>query len=328
MTRPAIHARIPIFPYATSLQGARLDNLCEEFTGKRRDLVLDYHELSPTAPAEIIQRGGKIYEQIQGNFLPRRLRFAGIEQPKISGAYKKLEETSLDHPAREIRDMLRWIPRGHRLTFCILFSSSWEPEDDIHFYTREVFQEKRLSEAVFASLERDWSPAPLTRAGIVPFTPKLYERFGGDPITINMDGRTCHHKLFIGGTDIQPKRRPQVSAVLNLGEKPSRWVKRGILHPNDRAENKGEGPRGMSVDEICEEAHWVLDHLQRNQSVLVHCAAGMNRSSTICCAVLILLEGLSAKKALERVREHHPWARPDSNHWLKLRWLAKDRQGD
>jgi hypothetical protein len=50
----------------------------------------------------------------------------------------------------------------------------------------------------------------------------------------------------------------------------------------------------------------------------------MNRSSTICCAVLILLEGLPAEKALERVREHHPWARPDGNHWLKLRWLGMD----
>jgi protein-tyrosine phosphatase len=55
---------------------------------------------------------------------------------------------------------------------------------------------------------------------------------------------------------------------------------------------------------------------------LVHCSAGFNRSVTVCCAVLILLEGLSADAALARVREHHPWARPDSQHWLALRWLA------
>jgi predicted protein tyrosine phosphatase len=114
-----------------------------------------------------------------------------------------------------------------------------------------------------------------------------------------------------------------VNAVLNLGENPSRWVKSGILHPDDRAINKGEGLQGMSVDEIQEEANWVIERLQKKQSVLVHCAAGMNRSSTICCAVLMLLEELSAEDALQRVREHHPWARPDSQHWLKLRWLAK-----
>jgi dual specificity phosphatase 12 len=66
----------------------------------------------------------------------------------------------------------------------------------------------------------------------------------------------------------------------------------------------------------------VIEHLKNKQRVLVHCVAGMNRSTTICCAVLILLEGLSAEAALERVREHHPWARPDSHHWLMLRWLA------
>jgi dual specificity phosphatase 12 len=78
----------------------------------------------------------------------------------------------------------------------------------------------------------------------------------------------------------------------------------------------------MTLAEICEEADWVIERLKNNQRVLVHCVAGMNRSTTICCAVLILLEGLSAEAALERVRQHHPWARPDSHHWLALRWLA------
>jgi protein-tyrosine phosphatase len=78
----------------------------------------------------------------------------------------------------------------------------------------------------------------------------------------------------------------------------------------------------MGAHEIVDEARWVIERLQAGRRVLVHCAAGMNRSATICCAVLILLEGLSAEAALERVREHHPWARPDSHHWLALRWLA------
>lgn len=37
-----------------------------------------------------------------------------------------------------------------------------------------------------------------------------------------------------------------------------------------------------------------------------------------------LLEGLSAEAALARVRKTHPWARPDSRHWLKLRWLGRN----
>ena len=79
----------------------------------------------------------------------------------------------------------------------------------------------------------------------------------------------------------------------------------------------------MSLEEIRQEAEWVAERLQAGKRVLVHCVAGMNRSSTICCATLILLEGLSAETALERVRKTHPWARPDSRHWLKLRWLGQ-----
>jgi protein-tyrosine phosphatase len=110
---------------------------------------------------------------------------------------------------------------------------------------------------------------------------------------------------------------------LNLGEEASKWVKAENSPACDRWANKGEGPEGMKVDEIRHEAEWAVERLKAGERVLIHCVAGMNRSSTICCAVLMLLEGLSAEKALERVREHHPWARPDSNHWLALRWLEK-----
>jgi protein-tyrosine phosphatase len=78
----------------------------------------------------------------------------------------------------------------------------------------------------------------------------------------------------------------------------------------------------MDVAEITREAQWVIERLRAGQRVLVHCSAGLNRSVTICCAVLILLERVSAEAALEWVREHHPWARPDTHHWLALRWLA------
>jgi len=33
------------------------------------------------------------------------------------------------------------------------------------------------------------------------------------------------------------------------------------------------------------------------------------------------VEGLTAEAALDRIRQHHLWAGPDSHHWLVLRWL-------
>jgi protein-tyrosine phosphatase len=82
----------------------------------------------------------------------------------------------------------------------------------------------------------------------------------------------------------------------------------------------------MSPDEIRFEAEWVIERLKAEKRVLVHCVAGMNRSSTICCAILMMLEELTAEQALARVREHHPWARPDSHHWLALRWLVETKK--
>jgi hypothetical protein len=38
------------------------------------------------------------------------------------------------------------------------------------------------------------------------------------------------------------------------------------------------------------------------------------------------LERLNAEAALERVGQHHPSARPDSHHWLALRWLEMNQK--
>jgi predicted signal transduction protein with EAL and GGDEF domain len=159
--------------------------------------------------------------------------------------------------------------------------------------------------------------------GLVPQPRQIYDQYGGDPVRIHVNGKSYEDRLFVGGLEHQPDYRPEVNAVLNLGEKPSVWVKGGEINPNDRTVEKGEGSQGMPVDDIRAEANWVIDHLVKEESVLVHCVAGMNRSTTICCAVLMLLEGLSADAALRRVREAHPWAKPDSYHWLALRWLEK-----
>jgi hypothetical protein len=159
-------------------------------------------------------------------------------------------------------------------------------------------------------------------ARLVPNPKSLHLKFGGNPVTVRVNRQVRHRRLFIGGLEMQGAQRPNVDAVLNLGESPSLWAESQPPDARDRWVHKGEGRDGMSIEEITEEALWAIERLRQEQRVLVHCVAGMNRSSTICCAIVMLLEGLSAEQALERVRRDHPWARPDSSHWLKLRWLA------
>lgn len=315
------HARIVHLSLGASLQGAVLDFCEEERHSGKLDLTLNVRALEHTS-SELFERKGVIYERVKGSYIPAQLHFFGISELKTSDFFTNIANLPPNDSMRTISDLLAWRQPKRQDVFYLFFMQAPQA-DNLMFFARRATSERFCRRSTPVTLERDWSPPPPQPARLVPQPKQLHQKFGGDPVTIHMNGRVRHHKLFVGGTDIQPKHRPQVDAVLNLGETPSRWVKAGHLHPSDRAENKGEGHQGMSLEEIQEEANWVIDRLQKNQSVLVHCAAGMNRSSTICCAALMLLEGLSAEAALERVREHHPWARPDSHHWLNLCWLAR-----
>jgi hypothetical protein len=322
MPKPRTHTRIIQHPFATGLQDARLEAYHEELHGKRLDVVWDYHAFEQTA-SKLFEREGKIYERVKGYFVPSRVRFTGVSELKNSAFYKNLPA---DANLRVIIDLLSWQQSERREVFYLLGMKATNA-DDLMFYARRATYERLPGEPIPATIERDWSPPPPMPAGLVPIPRAVHRQFGGDPLPVQLGPRPSHRRLFIGGVDIQPETRPQVDFVLNVGEEPSRWAKAGVTHPNDRWDNKGEGKDGMNTDEIRREAEWVIERLRSGQRVLVHCTAGMNRSSTICCAVLMLLENLSAEQALARVRETHPWARPDSRHWLALRWLAEINRG-
>lgn len=314
-----IHAHIVEHPFAPLMHGALLNSYDE----KGSDLILEVQGLQINS-SELFERDQKLYERSTGEYIPLRLRFSNISNLNRADFFTSPENFASNDVSHTIAYMLSW--RQPKVPDIFHMIGLREPSNaGMDFFARRVIYEKRDKAQMSITLERDWSPAPSMPDRLVPQPNYLYSKFGGDPITVHIDNQRHRHRLFIGGLDIQPEQRPQVDAVLNLGEQESHWVKGQNRHPHDRTINKGEGSQGMSVAEMREEAKWVIEHLKNNQRVLVHCVAGMNRSTTICCAVLILLEGLSAEAALERVREHHPWGRPDSHHWLALRWLALNR---
>jgi hypothetical protein len=321
MPKLIARTRIIKIPQSKSLQGGRLDSIRLESVGRRRDLVMDFQGFIPSVPSLLLMEQESLYERLEGHFIPRRLRFMGITNLNQIGLFKNLDSLPLTHEARAIRDMFAWRPIGQKNIFFLLIHSG--PEDtDLRFFADRILSEPRTGKSEPITFLRDWSSPPAMPARLVPDTPGLYRQFGGDPVSVRVNGKVQHRNLFIGGIEKQSATRPDVGAVLNLGEEPSRWLEAKPLDPRDRWVNKGEGRDGMSIAEITEEALWVIKHLNAGERVLVHCVAEMNRSSTICCAVVMLLEGLSAKAALERVRKRHPWARPDTHHWLSLRWLA------
>lgn len=284
---------------------------------------MDYHELQYTTPSTLFEREGHHWERIQGVYLPRRLHF--IQARIIHGEElcTYIDDLHPDHPARSLTSVLAWRTTEGKNYY--LFGIRVESYPSLLLTAQHCEGQELNTPIQKVALTRNWSPPPLSPERLVPNPRRLRQRYGGDPVAIRLNQRLYQRRLFIGGLDLQGEQRPNVHVVLNVGEEPSRWISKSPIHPSDRWDNKGEGSGGMDVDEIAEEARWVIERLEAGQQVLVHCAAGMNRSATICCAVLILAEGLSAEAALERVREHHPWARPDSHHWLELRWLATER---
>ncbi|NDJ75968.1 MAG: dual specificity protein phosphatase family protein [Chloroflexi bacterium] len=229
-----------------------------------------------------------------------------------------------DHGVRSLQGVVRWrAPDG--VERFLLFDSSPEP-GMLLFSAAEFHAEERSGVPAPAYIKRPYASPPGLPVGPVPRPHDLYQQYGGDPVVVHLGGQTCDRCLFVGGLGEQPTPRPRVDAVLNLSEDPSAWASANDTYPADRWITKGEGRAGMSVDELVAEAEWVAKRLQKGHSVLVHCSAGFNRSVTVCCATLVLLEGLSAEAALDRVREHHPWARPDAYHWLRLCWLARQQE--
>ncbi|MBN2503553.1 MAG: dual specificity protein phosphatase family protein [Anaerolineales bacterium] len=315
-------AYIPPFPYYWSIAGGRLVAFTESAVGGEQEFILDYEELQFSAPPKLDQCNGQPCEHIRGHYHPKRLRFNDIYWIKISGLYDDLDTLPMDHAARSLRGMLHW-RKSDKEPLYVLANGSVEPAALV-ISADSCMQEDRPGPVEAVAYTRNWSPAPPLPAGAMPDMDFFRQRYGGDPVSIHLHNREHPERLFIGGIDIQEEARPLVDAVLNLSENPSRWVVDEQIDGRDRWATKGEGPIGMTVEDIRAEAEWVVERLRAGQRVLVHCSAGMNRSVTIGCAALMMLEGLSAEDALARIHQNRPWARPDSHHWLALRWLAEE----
>ena len=311
------------FPYFNALANARLDRLYHDEA--QSELVLDFHELQLENPPEMIWQNGKPYEKVTGLYVPRRLRFRGVKWIECKGVYANLDETPLDHSARYTQGALYWKPASKEEKLWMLLASSSDFAK-LLLTPQEIDLEECDGDTEVANLTRNWSPTPPWSEQMMSEASTQELEFGGDAIRFLLNGEMCESNFFVGGTHNQGAQRPPVHAILNLSEEPSAWLHDSTIPPFDRWSLKNEGQDGMTSDEMIIEAQWVMKRLKEGQRVLVHCSAGFNRSVTVCCAVLILLEKMSAEEALSRVREQHPWARPDAYNWLKLKWLAHSRK--
>ncbi len=307
------------FPYFDALANARLESLT--YHEDQHEFLLDFHELVIDGSPQMYWENGQPYESLKGTYVPRRLRFTNVKWVECKGVYAKLDEISMDHPARYLQGALYWQPSPEDDTLWMVTASSPEYAKLLLAPT-EIAYEERPGLTDEANVIRNWSPTPSWEDQFMPEATEDQREFGGDPIHFLLNAEMCEDNFFVGGTHNQGELRPAVHAILNLSEEPSAWLHDSTIPPFDRWSHKGEGQDGMTIDEMILEAQWVVKRLKEGQRVLVHCSAGFNRSVTVSCAALILMEKISAEAALARIRQNHPWSRPDAYNWLKLKWLA------
>ncbi len=163
---------------------------------------------------------------------------------------------------------------------------------------------------------------PVYAATVVhPWRPWHMRVFGGSPIPVRLDpaGPFCRTRLYLGPSraELGDAHRPAVDGIVNLCELNDPWP----LSADDRRWPRGEGAQGYTWEALAADTHGVVALVRAGRTVLIHCMAGVNRSATLTCAVLMAVEGIGADAALRRVQRFHQPARPEERHWQALRQL-------
>lgn len=313
------------FPYHEEIFDGMIARI-GEISGPRRrqDVVVDFWGLRVHEPATPVLLDGRPWEVAHGERMPLRLRFAGARWVQHSGVFANAQTLAAlppGHSARRIFAVTHMRLPGS-VPMYWWYTDTPSADDVLCLRAASCGLEALPGELHPVDELRRWARRPPTLDRLVPLPRALHRRYGGDPIAIHLGRRLLRARLFVGGLRHQGAERPLVDHVLNLTSDPNPWNAAYGCHPNDRYAHKLEAVDGMGAEELLGEAAWVAERLRAGKRVLVHCVAGVNRSSTVCCAALMLLEGITAEEALARVRERHPEAAPDPYYWFLLRWLT------
>ena len=130
--------------------------------------------------------------------------------------------------------------------------------------------------------------------------------------------------IFLGNQkfahDIHMLGEMKISHIINMAEEVPDLFPDQITYKHFYRNDCIDDP----IIETFKEAHIFLDQaLQNNKRVLIHCYAGISRSSTMVGSYLIKKYGLSAEKAIEYMKQIRPIVSPNNGFRRQLEQFEK-----
>lgn len=118
-----------------------------------------------------------------------------------------------------------------------------------------------------------------------------------------LDGTLAGSGMPTSFEEITWIRKQGVKSIVTMTEEglPDSWIN-GLEYLHVPTEDM----TAPDIDKIDAAVEFIRERIQNKEPVVVHCAAGIGRTGTILASYLIKYQKMSAKDAIEMVREQRP----------------------